>query len=292
MPKLGLVTVLFNSNDVLEGFLKSISSQSFKDYHLYLVDNTPSEVTDHLITELVNKYQIVAYTHIKNTENVGVAKGNNQGIELSLESGSKYTILLNNDIEFEDESLIQQMTEEADLKNENMIIPKILFYDSMKIWMAGGTLLKYQGITKHVGEGEIDHGQFEDVKYFEYAPTCFMLIRNEVFRNVGLMDEKYFVYFDDTDFIYRAVKFGYKVLYLPKFTVLHKVSSSTGGGESLFTIYYGTRNRIYFIRKNLTGFTYFVSLAFTLSTRVIKFIQYDKLRRGKMIKGLFEGLHY
>ncbi|MEY3413070.1 MAG: hypothetical protein RIQ70_1760 [Bacteroidota bacterium] len=289
MAKVGLVTVLFNSNEVLEGFLKSLSVQSFVDYHLYLIDNTPSATTDKILQELLLKYSISNFTHFKNTENVGVARGNNQGIALSRNEGALYTILLNNDIEFEQPHFLEDMVHRADTTQEMMVIPKIYFWDSRKIWMAGGGFLKLRGITFHEGEGEDDGPKYSQDKYFDYAPTCLMLINNKLFDEIGIMDEKYFVYFDDTDFIYRAFLKGYRVLMMHHLHVLHKVSSSTGGSESPFSIYYGNRNRVYFIRKNFKGLAYLKALTFTIATRFLKHVQYNALQKEKMWKGLSDG---
>jgi GT2 family glycosyltransferase len=289
MPQVGLVTVLFNSDTVLEGFFASVSKQAFKDYHLYLVDNTPSTKTDELIEELIEKYPIAAYTHIKNDANVGVAKGNNQGIELAVQDGTKYTLILNNDIEFEGENFFRDFLEEAVQKKESLLIPKILFYDNRKIWMAGGEFLLKKAITSHVGEGDDDKDLYNKEKYFNYAPTCFMLVNNRVFHEVGMMDERYFVYYDDTDFLYRCYKKGFKIKYLPQFVVLHKVSSLTGGSESLFSLYYANRNRIYFINKNLTGLNYVLSLSYTLLSRTVRYVRYNSEQKKKLIKALVDG---
>lgn len=290
MPKLGLVTVLFNSDDVLEGFFKSITAQKFDNYHLYLIDNTPSPRTDKLIVDLLKLYPLTAYTHIKNSENYGVAKGNNQGIELSIAARCSHTILLNNDIEFHQENVFGSMFERAINNDEYIIIPKILFYDNRKIWMAGGKFINYKGTNLHEGEGNEDGPEYNQEKYFDYAPTCFMLIDNLVFKKVGLMDEKYFVYYDDTDFIYRAKNQGFKILYLPDLTILHKVSSLTGGSESLFSIYYSNRNRIYYIRKNFKGIQFLIAMTVTLVSRMIKYCLYDSKERQKLYQAVFDGL--
>ena len=64
--------------------------------------------------------------------------------------------------------------------------------------------------------------------YVDYASTCCLLIRKEVFDNIGLMDEKYFVYFDDTDFLFRVKKEGvHKIYYDSQITLFHKVGSLT-----------------------------------------------------------------
>lgn len=288
MKKIGLVTVLYNSNDVLDGFLKSVSSQTHTNYILYIIDNSPSSESDNLLNELLVRYDIESFVHIKNETNVGVAKANNQGIELSINDGTNYTILLNNDIEFYDVNLFETIVDRAIADNESLVIPKILFFDSKKIWMAGGKFVMTKGLANHIGEGEEDNGKFDKEGYFKYAPTCFMLINNKLFDEIGLMDEKYFVYYDDSDFVYRAYKKGYLVKYLPQIQILHKISSSTVAGSN-FSIYYANRNRIYFIRKNFKNLDFIVAMSFTLVSRFIQCITRAKAVRKIIAKAVADG---
>ncbi|MBZ5501602.1 MAG: glycosyltransferase family 2 protein, partial [Acidobacteriia bacterium] len=85
----------------------------------------------------------------------------------------------------------------------------------------------------------------------DHAPACCLLVRKEVFARIGLMDSRYFVYLDDTDFCYRAKRAGLRLFYLPSARLLHKASSLTGGPESDFSVRYRTRNQIYFMLKHL-----------------------------------------
>lgn len=290
LKKIALVTVLFNSNDVLEGFFRSLSIQTFQDFHLFIIDNTPSESTDIILNNLSEQYDIKYKTHIKNSENIGVARGNNQGINKSLEGNYDYTLLLNNDIEFYQIDLLKSLYTYAFESKETLVVPKILYFDTKKIWMAGGIMEHLKGTNIHVGDRQDDLPDFNVPKYFDYAPTCFMLINNNVFRQIGIMDEKYFVYYDDVDFIFRAFKNGHKVAYFPQSTVFHKVSSSTGGSESLFSIYYSNRNRIYFLRKNYRGIKFAIPFAFTLITRLIKFLSYNTKQKSKLYHAVIDGL--
>lgn len=289
MAKVGLVTVLFHSDNVLEGFISSLSNQTLDDYYLYIIDNTVNKETDKLLYDLLVCYGITKYVHLRNPGNYGVAKGNNQGIELSISDGNEYTLLLNNDIEFFDSDTIESLITVAKEKKEMIVVPKIFYHNTTVIWMAGGHFIKYRGVTVHVGEGMYDAPSFDTPSHFDYAPTCFMLINNLVFGDVGLMDENYFVYYDDTDFIYRSVEKGYKIFYYPKVQVFHKVSFSTGGNESLFSIYYGARNRIYFIFKNINWRFRFITLAYVITTSVIKLFKYNNHKRKQLVKGLIDG---
>ena len=102
----------------------------------------------------------------------------------------------------------------------------------------------------HYGYDEVDRGQFDSPRRVDHAPACCLLIRREVFDQIGMMDSRYFTYVEDTDFSYRAKMAGVKLMYIPHATVLHKAHSLTGGLFSPFMMRYTTRNRVYFMLKH------------------------------------------
>lgn len=286
---IGLVTVLYNSDNVLEGFLKSISFQNHHDYILYLIDNSANEKTDLLLSDLLILYPINSYKHIKTGGNIGVAGGNNWGIKEALADGCDDIIILNNDIEIEQNYLLSNLLSIAANLNEKIIVPKILYYDTRKIWTAGGYMDNWRALGVHYNEDNLQKEKLTISKHITYAPTCFMFIKKEIFDTIGIMDEKYFAYCDDTDFVYRACKEGFKLYYESSLTILHKVSSSSGGDNSLFYIYYSNRNKIYFIRKNYKGFRKYFSLFYTLLSRSYFYLKFDKERRVSLLKAIRAG---
>jgi len=288
--KVGLVTVLFNSAPVLPGFFESLHKQNFQNYWLFIIDNSLDDQSYIAAEKCIAQYGFKNITLIRNPENVGVASGNNQGIQLSLEMGCDYVLLLNNDIEFKDELLLEKMVALAEKGEEKLIVPKIYFFNSGKIWCAGGKINAWTGITRHNGEGQVDRGQFDLAGYTNYAPTCFMLIHRVVFETVGMMDGKYFVYHDDTDFVWRSNLANFKIFYWPKGEIWHKVSSSTGGATSPFTVYYGERNRLYFIGKNLPKINKVVAYFYYFLTRPLKWRFFSKKLRKPFITGVCDGL--
>jgi GT2 family glycosyltransferase len=284
--RVGLVTVLFNSAGVLPDFMQSLAGQSYADYWLFIIDNSLDELSSAAAQQLIARHGFQNITLIKNAGNLGVAAANNQGIERSLAMGCDYVLLLNNDIEFKDRDLLAKMVALADARQEKLMVPKIYFHDSGRIWCAGGDLSNWKGTTTHRGEGEADAGQFDADGYTVYAPTCFMLIHKSVFAAVGLMDEKYFVYHDDTDFVWRANRAGFRIYYFAEGQVRHKVSSSTGGNLSPFSIYYGERNRIYFIRKNYSLPVQALAFSYYFLTRPLKW----RLLRQPLRQSFFSGM--
>jgi GT2 family glycosyltransferase len=255
--KIGVVTVTYNSAEVLPEFFDSLAVQTYSDFIVYVVDNASKDAT----LEICRRREDVPIFLIPNDKNLGVAEGNNQGIRAAVKAGCEYILLLNNDTVF-DGNLLSELRAGLVRHKCAMTTPKILYYDDPgKIWAAGGYFQQWLGYrAQHYGEGKQDRGQFNQSRPITYAPTCCVLVHKDAFSRIGLMDAQYFVYSDDTDFMYRAMKAGLILQYLPSCTVLHKVSSLTGG-TSLFSIKYCTRNRIYFMRKHLSG----ISAAFWIT---------------------------
>jgi GT2 family glycosyltransferase len=147
--------------------------------------------------------------------------------------------------------------------------PKIMYHsEPALLWYGGGHINLWTMRTPHYGLKKIDRGQFDRLDHVGYAPTCFMLIEASTFKRVGMMDENFFVYYDDTDFVLRMTSSGVRIRFMSQSVVLHKVSTSTGGERSPFTLYYTNRNRVYFIRKNLRGWRKVVALTYMLATRL------------------------
>lgn len=246
--RIGAVTVTYNSGAVIDGFMESLLRQSYQDLLLYVVDNASSDDT----LAKVGKYTWGNLRLIINSENVGIAEGNNQGIRCAVEDGCDAVLLINNDTEFGPE-LVGRLVSGLKEHGCDIVSPKILFHDRPNvIWSAGGAFNASRGYTAfHHGLEQPDAGTFDQPRIVEHAPACCSLIRVEVFERIGLMDPKYFIYLDDTDFSYRALRAGVRTMYLPDARVLHKASSLTGGPESPICLRYRTRNQVYFMLKHL-----------------------------------------
>lgn len=245
---IGVVTVTYNSENVLPEFFDSLASQTCPEYTLYVVDNASKDET----LEQCRARADLPIVILPNDSNLGVAEGNNQGIRAALADGCEYVLLLNNDTVFGPQ-LFAQLRDGLQKHACAMVTPKIYYHDTPDlIWAAGGRFRRWRGCSiEHYGEGCRDADEFKVTRFVTYAPTCCVLIRKGIFDRVGLMDPQYFVYSDDVDFMYRAMKCGQTMKYMPTCSLLHKVSSLTGVGGGEFAARYGTRNRVYFLRKSL-----------------------------------------
>lgn len=269
-PLIGIVTVTYNSAAFLNDFAVSCSEQNYHNYRIYCIDNDSKDETPNMLSRIQDPRWILTL----NTNNVGVAEGNNQGILQALKDGCERVLLLNNDTTFPPDFL-QQLVGSCDQMGWEVVVPKIHF-DTPKghIWFGGGGLNRYKGYTGyHLGMGEKDFGQFDEPTTVTYSPTCAMLINSQVFHEVGLMDEAYFVYFDDTDFCWRLGKSKILIGYWPRTHLVHKVGGSTGGLLSPFTVRMTSRNRLYYLRKHFGALSAFLWTPVFLMYYVVQFIK-------------------
>lgn len=246
MAHIALVTVTYNPGAVWQPFMECMSAQRDVDWHLIVIDNQSSDGTIDTLRAIDNPRVSV----VLNDSNVGVAAANNQGIRIALEGGAQRIVLINNDTEFGPDMLARLEAELIHSKAD-AISPLIPFFDAPdRIWYGGGRFSRRRGVMI-VHEHEHEQLAVVGRKPFatDYAPTCCVLFDRSVFERIGMMDERYFVYWDDTDFLWRMKEAGLKLLVDPTTILLHKVSSSTGGRLSNFTIRYVFRNQIFYTRK-------------------------------------------
>ncbi len=245
MPRLALVTVTYNGETVWPEFHASLLAQKGIDWHLIIVDNASSDRT----LDCIRAGPDPRITLITNHRNVGVAAANNQGIRLALDHGAEMIVLINNDTVFGPD-LLYRLVETADGSDAGAVSPVIPYYDQPDLsWYSGGHFSKARGmLSLHDKQGK-PFAFAPEPFGTDYAPTCCVLFKADVFRDIGLMDEAYFVYWDDVDFFWRMKQGKVGTVVDPSAILLHKVSVSTGGRLSDFSIRYGHRNQIYFARK-------------------------------------------
>lgn len=242
-----IVTVTYNSAQVIDEFVTSLLSQNFTDFEVRFIDNASTDNT----VELINRYTDPRFTIVANQQNLGFTAGCNQGIRHALDHGRSSVLLINNDTTFPP-GLLKNLV--LGLSQAPVSVPKMLFYSpANRIWTAGGRFLRYNGFrSAHTGLDETDHGQYDTPANISFAPMCCMLIKTEVFESIGLLDEAIFAYCEDTDFCIRLGKANLAIRYIPDAVIYHKVSSLTGGTKSDFYVKNAAFGKAYVLAKHGT----------------------------------------
>ncbi len=230
---------------------------------------------------------------IKNLENYGFAEGNNIGMRYALNKlNSDYILLLNNDTVVEKDFLKEMVITGESNGNMGIIGPKIYYYNEPNvIWCIGGKIDWKFARGLHVGINEVDEGQYNKIREFDYISGSAFLIKKEVIEKIGFMDKTFFLYFEETDLALRAAKGGYKRVYTPGAKVWHKVSKSGGGITKPIGLYYITRNRWLFMKKWAKKSNYMFFVAYqAVGAIVLPIVLSIYYRNWGLFKAYYNGL--
>lgn len=287
MKQVAVVILNYKVKKETLGCIKSVLGSDYKNLQIIVVDNNSG---DNLEKE-IKKFSDVIF--IQNKKNLGFTGGNNVGIKYALIAGADYIFILNPDTLIDKScisALVNNINESLPAGRQGDILgPKIYFYKSHKIWYAGGILDKLNVIGKHRGVDEEDIGQYKSIEETDYVSGAALFVKRKVFERIGLFDEKYFLYYEDSDFCMRAKKAGFRVLYAPEAVVFHKNARSTGLGSPLQD-YFITRNRMLFASKFLpfrTRFALFREVTKNLGNSSRRLALFDFLT-GNFGKGSYK----
>lgn len=199
-PKGFIIVLNFNGRDVIKRCLNSVFKLEYPNFEVVVVDNNSSDDSFGIARATFSRAHF-----IKNEENLGFSAGNNVGIKFALERQADYVFLLNNDTEVELDCLTR-LVEVAEKigKSAGILSPVIFKGDSREVWFSGGRINWLNMKTEHFGE-------IKTQEFYEsgFISGCAMLVRREVFNSIGLLDEDYFLYWEDADFSFRAKKAGF-----------------------------------------------------------------------------------
>jgi len=255
-----IITVNFHQPAVTIDLLKSIAMWYHpSEVEVILVDNGSP---DNHEQDYLPYFDNIKY--IQSKENLGFAGGNNLGL---IQAKGDYIFLLNNDTEIPQgciESLISEMEANDRI---GLLSPLLLYFDQKDlVQYAGFTPLNYlTGRNSNLGQFDINRGQYNDKSYQTgFCHGAAMMCRQTDLLKAGVMDESYFLYYEELDWCERFKRIGKQIWFTGKTHVFHKESVSVGKASPI-KIYFNTRNRMLFIRKN-TGWlnTILFSMYYTL----------------------------
>jgi len=281
MKKVCVITLNYNGKKDTLNLLASLVNIEKKDFQIetIVVDNGS---LDDSVSAIESTYPSV--TVLKNGRNLGFSGGNNIGISYALKNDASYLFLLNNDTLVKPSALrllFQQMEQNAKV---GIAAPKIYFFQpSDTIWYAGGVVDWANALCSHRGMDEKDKGLYNTIGETDFASGCAMMVKREVFDSIGMLDDDYYLYYEDADFNVRAKRAGWKILYVPEAVVWHVNASTSGGAGSPLQEYYVTRNRLLFGFRYATLRTKLALLRETLR------IYFSYPTRRKAIRDFYTG---
>lgn len=250
-PQVTIIILNWNGLADTLDCIRSLQQLDYPNYEVVVVDNASTDNTVEVI-----KTDFPELTLIENEKNLGYTGGNNRGVHYALQGGADYILLLNNDTEVAPDflSLLVEVAEADPLVG--IAGPLIYYYDRPEvIWSAGGTVNWQQGSTHMLGLDELDRGQFGSIPWLvDFITGCALLIKSPVVKQIGPLDDRFFAYYEDSEWGVRAAQAGFKSLLVPQAKIWHKISP-TAREASPQVHYYMTRNRLLFLKLSRAGLT-------------------------------------
>jgi len=259
-PKVVIVIPVYNwlslkkeGKRLLDLCMKSLLKTKYKNYNIVVSDDAS---TDSTIDYITKNYPYVSI--VKNKTNGGFCKNSNSGIKYAIKKFKpKYIVLLNDDVIIVDSYWLKKMVKIAEENSNVGAVGCKLNYPNGRIQSTKYTV---RPVPRYVGRSELDNSQFDYVSESEGVNGALALIKAEVFKKIGYLDENFYMGFDDADLSIRLKSSGYKIFYTGLTHAIHFEGSSTTSQIS--------DKRFYLVN---VGFAYLAFKHYNLLERIIAF---------------------
>jgi len=293
--------------------LKSIMKSNLSTINMVVVDNRSTDDSIDQITRYFNsldiKFSKIKYkdgdfsnpefagsgiTIICTDKNGGYGYGNNIGIKYAMKNNCDYILILNNDTIVNDgflEPLIEKCEND---KTIGLASGRIFYYDQPDIlWSNGGKFSPVTGRIKIYNFNECEPVE-EKPERIEFLSGCVWFIPARIVEKIGLIDEDFFMYFEDLEYCNRVISNGFKLTIESRSKILHKIPLKQKEKDSVFSVYWRSRNIIVFYKqiknpfyKKIVGI---FSFNFLMLIKLIKFGNAGKI--SAMVKGIISGMRF
>jgi GT2 family glycosyltransferase len=241
LKTLSCIFPVLNGAKLIGACLQSLEPQLADGDEVIVVDNGSTDGTPELIEREFPRVKLIRAGH-----NLGYGGGANRGMEAAC---GEAVVILNHDMTFLDGcfAALRQRLEEA---GPSIIGCKLLYPDGQTIQHAGGIIRPPRGLPDHHGYRQIDHGGWDEVAYPDYVTGALFVIDRAVLAACGNFDAQFYpLYYEETDYCYRARRAGFPVIYEPRAVAIHHETQTYASRSAA---YYQTmeRGRLRFVLKN------------------------------------------
>lgn len=245
-PKVSVITLNWNGKDDTVECVESLKRLDYSNFDIVVVDNGS---TDKSVPALRAQYSDV--TIIENGQNLGYAEGFNTGMRYAAQQQADYFLIVNNDTVIDPGALRALVSVAERDPQTGFVSGKVYFYSEPNRFQTVGKgshpVLIVSGL---LGHGELDEGQYNEVRECDFVDDVFLLVRKTVFEEVGGYDPTFFLMYEETDWCARVRRAGFKIMYTPDARIWHKGNLNETTGRSTIHQFYLARNQIPFVRRN------------------------------------------
>jgi GT2 family glycosyltransferase len=244
-PKVFVILLHLRDIDGLQECLASLGGVSYGNFEVILVHNgLPNAELEKKVSGFSGPPLEIIYAG----ENTGFAKGNNIGIRRALNRGADYVLLLNDDTVVSRNFLDILVAEAEKDPLTGMLGPEVLYYgDRERISFMGAKFDQAAGTFSFPHADELCSAlTVPSPVESDYVTGCALLVKKSLLEKIGLLDERFFLYWEDSDWGLRAAAAGFRSLVVPAAKIWHKISVSSGGNDSPLKIYHKTKSHLLF----------------------------------------------
>ena len=285
-PRVSIIILNWNSYEVTLDFLLSLRKIDYPNFEMVLVDNGSVDGSAAGLLENVPEIRL-----IRNSANLGFAGGCNVGMRDALRRGTDYLLLLNNDTIVAPDFLSQLVRFTESDENIGAASPKVLFFDHPdRLNYAGGEHTRWRLFPKMLGLRQLDDGRYDKIREVSFLTGCAFLIKAEVVRRIGVLEEIYFHFYEDIEWSLRIGQAGYKEFYVPAAKIWHKehyvTDKSQGKGFIEFSV---ARASMIFARKHLPAKQWPFKMSFFAAWMIYRTLVFAFRRDWKKVSSLYKG---
>ena len=276
--------ILLNWNrcdDTLE-CLASLIASTYRPLHLLVVDQHSSDDSPARIRAVYPEVEVLELA-----QNIGFAAGMNAGIRHTLQKEATHLLLLNNDTIVAPEMISELM---AQLQpGVGMVGPVIFYYDQSEIiWSSGGSI--HPLLLEMSGNHGRNRTLPEQPISQSFLSGCALLLPRETVEQVGLWDERFFMYYEDLDYSLRVGKSGLTLVLAPAAHLWHKVSASSGGSASPSERYQMAKSSGLYFRKHMNLWRIPFILLFRFGSAILWSWRLSRQGRWDALSAYWRGL--
>jgi GT2 family glycosyltransferase len=303
--KVAVILINWNSYDLTRDTLNSLQKVSYKDLDVIVVDNGSIDGSGNKLEEAFPRAII-----LKSEANTGFTGGNNLGFQYAISKGYTYALMLNNDVEVEPDFLEPLVFALDKNKQLGAVQPLIYFHhDRELIWNAGSVQNSWTGetITLEYNVRDEGHEQRWIRKHVDWLTGCAFMVRTDVLKQIGLLKEEFFIYYEDVDLSFRISKAGFELGYEPSSVIYHIAGmshkSKQKGPEGFLNPkvhYLNARNRLWILKQYTrkgfiptviiyqAGYYIAVSLYFILRGRFTKLAAWLRGIKDGLVENIYQ----
>jgi len=224
--------------------VRALQASDYSALDILVIDNGSGDGSAQILPSNLFDVKVVSLP-----ENVGFARGCNWGLRWARDNGYQWAFLLNNDAFVTPTTLTSLMR--AAISDVALLSPKIFFEQRPEyLWFAGGRQHPQLLEMRDTGQGQLDGPYWQRTRDVDYLVGTGLLVNITAVFQVGLLDESYFMYYEDLDWCIRLRQAGYKLRIVADAHLYHRVSFSSGGTNSPARVYYLALSSILFFYRH------------------------------------------